>query len=136
VSKALTQVPDANRVARASSRKKVTEDGRVLATSFRLRENDGGYLSSNWIEAIGSADTSAIPSIASSYTEKIASFDGTIVIVPVGKAKEAVISSGEIITIDHFNKKSDPSYSGIFGLTVDDMKIPEILAAVSASIKV
>ena len=48
----MTQLPDADHVARYCPKKKITEDGRITGAAFQLRESDKGSLSTNWLERL------------------------------------------------------------------------------------
>jgi hypothetical protein len=128
------EIPDTDHVSRLCGGSKCDDDGRPLASAFMLR-SDERYLSGNWLEFTGK----------SSRAEQLAVVRRHLINKDLTLPATGRLAILHLQTVfDHVRSKSldareltahhqpllpdDPSHAGIYGYTVEDHLIADLIA--------
>ena len=135
----MNELSDAENVGRYCARQRVAEDGRITGEAFKLWPKDKGYLSANWLEKISDDKAEQIKILRGYYRKKILKKGLEAKIKPgakiaclnVGNTRNFVQKKTDDYRYLKFIEKGsdlDPSYTGIYGLTIDTDIVSELLA--------
>lgn len=133
----MNELASTDNVGRYCARNKVTEGGRITAEAFKLWPKDKGYLSANWLEKISQDKEEQIEYLRKYYLEKILKGQppkktgAKIACLNVGCTLDFVRNETDdkrVLQFLHLENDSDPSYSGIYGLTIEDDIVCELIA--------
>ena len=119
-------LPDEAHLSRYCRPGAVGRDGLPLSAAFQLKAGEE-YLSVNWLEYFQAPDQeTAVARVRAVFRSKGYSIrpNGRFTVLGVGIAKKTVSAvTGRSSRIDHLPSDDDPSHSGIFGYTVDDLAV-------------
>ncbi|MDA2927173.1 hypothetical protein MYX78_08070 [Acidobacteria bacterium AH-259-G07] len=126
-------VPDTDHVSRYCSRSRLTEEGKVTAAAFQLKEHEQS-ISVNWLEFLSQPNRQAeIAEVRKVLTSNRITLrrTGRIAVLNVGETRNHVYSAthpdSKDLHILHDPLPNDSSHSGIFGVMMDDQLIPELI---------
>lgn len=130
-------IPNEHHVSRYCGFTQLTENGRITAQAFRLRQDKNEKsLSVNWLEYFGLRNRSAeIQEIRNAFIKKgrTLAAKAKFAVLNVGKLREHVYKESlyeRIIRILHDPLDNDPSHSGIYNIPIDDFFIAELIAEI------
>lgn len=133
----MTDLPSSHNVARYCSNRCVTENGRITSVAFDLFPKDQGYLSVNHLEKIGQNTSNQLDYLRPYYIKKILKgktpkkSGAKIAFLNINKACNLINTSVDTKSTLKFksnNKSQDPSYSGIYGIEIEDSIVSELLS--------
>jgi hypothetical protein len=132
------EIPGTDHVCRFCGEKKCDDDGRPLGIAFRLRPPPDGdlYLSTNWLESTdASSRAEQLTIIHQHLTNKGRKLTahGRLAVLHLQTVIDYVRSNApdaRTLAAHHEPEPSDPSHSGIYGYTVDDHLIADLIAQV------
>ena len=126
-------IPNDNHVSRHCGFLHIDRKGRITGQAFRPRVSEE-YLSVNWLEYFKSAGLNTqmqeIRTTLMRKGRKIGA-QSKFAVLNVGELKEYVGKKsvdGSVLSVLHEPEENDPSHSGIYGVSVDDFLIAEIIA--------
>lgn len=127
-------LPETNHISRLCL-KKTIQNGEIEWSAFLPRkEPPEDSLSVNWLEYLElDTRTSEVSELWNIYSRKFRSLRGTqIAILRVGEVKEQILKNTpdrRILRILHDpdSRFNDPSHSGIYDLTPNDLEIGELI---------
>jgi hypothetical protein len=132
-------VPDSDHISRYCKGTQVNSDGTINGTAFRLRDTQHGpeqYLSVNWLEDLDKPNRPAeIDEIRRVLDTKLnITSSAKIAILGVGEMRRYVSEEsedGRLLQVLHEPEVPlDPSHCGIYGLTLDDDLIADLISDV------
>ena len=134
----IKDVPDLDHISRFCRKNSVTEDGRITGQAFKLRPEDKGGYSVNWLEYLELPDReSEVNKVRTIYEEKnLAVKDGAMIaVLNVGETRKYIYEKSpdkRKIQVTNEEPENDPSHSRLIGnLTLEDTKIFDLLAEVA-----
>ncbi len=128
-------IPPDHHISRHCKKSSLSESNDVTAASFYLRSNDD-YLSVNWLEFLGLGDRdSEIAEIRRVLSTKITpGSTAKIAVLNVGQMKDHVRKNSQdrrdlrvLHRPDEPPDKPDPSHSGIFDTSQDQLSLTELI---------
>jgi len=129
------RIPNNDHISRLCQPKSITEEGKIHASTFFLRDDEKG-LSVNWLECLGcSSKEEEIIAIRDLYNKKFlrVGAKAKITILNVGAVHEKVlIESLDRRNLEFFHEPEDfpipdPSHSAIYNLRPDNVMIAELI---------
>jgi hypothetical protein len=131
-------VPDTDHVTRLCGGSHLREDGTVAATAYKPRPGET-FLSVNWLELLAMPDRETALTEVRRILAAKRSIGGTsrLAISNVGSMRAHVRQEDAThaeLSVRHepehsAERPTDASHSGIYGVPVDDMIVPELIAA-------
>ena len=119
-------IPREHHVSRYCSPNKMGRDGLPTAPAFKMKQGHN-HLSVNWLEYFETDDTAqGIAHVRQAFEQKQYALkrDGRFAVLNVNAAQEQVkAGAGLDVRILHWPDSNDPSHSGVFDYTSEDLQV-------------
>ena len=127
-------IPNSDHVSRFVPGSKVTANGRISGTAFKLRDRDKGSLSVNWLEYFNLGDRrSEIAKVREAFIKKGFNFykNDKFVVLNVGETISEIrkeTDNGLVLSILYMPSSKDKSHAVIHNVPKDDSEIGDMIA--------